>query len=134
MRGERNGDGSRAGADVRDAERVFVVEAGGPQEHGFHEVLGFGARDEDGGCDPEVETVELLVAEDVLQRLVRGAAGDEVFEGGLLGGGEFGFRVRGKVDAVALEDVGEQEFRVAFVDVCGGLGGGFVERHVCWQG
>ena len=67
MVSERDGDGSGAGADVEDIERRFVVEFA---EDGFDEVLGLGARDEDGGRDVEGEAVELLLAGDVLDGLV----------------------------------------------------------------
>ena len=71
--GEGDGDGSRAGAYVGDAERVVVGET---VEDGFDEVLGLGAGDEDGGGDVEGEAVELLLAGDVLDGFVGEAAVD----------------------------------------------------------
>jgi hypothetical protein len=53
-------------------------------EDGFDEMLGLGARDEDGGGDVESEAVELLFAGDVLKVLVGEAAVDCGFVGGLL--------------------------------------------------
>ncbi len=57
-------------------------------EDGFYEMLGFGARDEDGGGDFEGEAVELLLAGDVLDGFVFQAAGDVGFVKGFVGGGE----------------------------------------------
>ena len=45
-------------------------------ERDFDEGLGLGPRDEDGGCDEEVEAVELAVAGDVGGGLVGQAAGE----------------------------------------------------------
>ena len=84
MVGERDGDGSRAGANVENPEARGGVEFG---EDGFDEVFGFGAGDEDGGGDVEGEAVEFLLAGDVLDGLVGEAAGDEGFVGGALARG-----------------------------------------------
>ena len=46
MVGEGDGDGSGTGADVEDVKRCGGIEL---LEDGFDEVLGLGARDEDGG-------------------------------------------------------------------------------------
>ena len=83
MGGEGDCDGSGAGADVGDLQRLVC---GQEFQDGFDEVLGFGARDEDGGGDFQCETVELLLAGDVLDGFVAQAAGDVVFvEGALVG-------------------------------------------------
>ena len=74
--GQGDCDGSGAGAYVGDAYGLVVREA---LEDGFDEVLGLGARDEDGGSDLKSETVELLLAGDVLDGFVLEAAGDEGF-------------------------------------------------------
>ena len=84
--GEGDGDGSGAGADVDDLQRLVC---GQEFQDGFDEVLGLGARDEDGRGDVEGEAVELLLAGDVLDGFVVQAAGDVVFVAALLAGGEF---------------------------------------------
>jgi hypothetical protein len=57
-------------------------------EDGFDEMLGLGARDEDGRGDKEIKAVELLVAGDVLDGLVAEAAREDLPLEGLLLGGE----------------------------------------------
>ena len=113
--GERDGDGSGAGADVDDAE-MGVGLGVGPVEDGLDEVFGFGAGDEDVGRDAEVEAEEFLRAGDVLERLLRGAAGDEGAEGFEICGGEIVFGVGEEPGAVAMEGVGEEGLGVATSD------------------
>ena len=107
--------------------------AGGPEECGFDEVLGFRAGDEDGGGDAEVEGVELLVAGEVLEGLAGGAAGDEGVEGGELLARDFGFGVGEDVGTVASDGVGEEGFGVAASvgpgDAGDGCGEGGAEGH-----
>ena len=131
--GDGDGDCAGACADVGDMECAFVVKACGPEEDGFDEVFGFGAGDEDRGCDAEGEAVELLLAGDVLERLVRGAAGDKgvvLREGD---GVEIGFGMGEEPGAVAVERVGEEGFCIAAGigrgQVGGGFGDGFAEGH-----
>src|ERR1035441_3571731 len=85
MVGERNGDGSGAGADVEDLEVRGGVELG---EDGFDEKFGFGAGNENCWRDVERERIELLLAGDVLDGLAGEAAKDEVLVEGLLVEGE----------------------------------------------
>jgi hypothetical protein len=73
MMGERDGDGSGAGAYVEDIEWGLVVQF---CEDGFDEVLGFGPGDENGGGDVQCEAVELLLAGDVLDGFAGEAALD----------------------------------------------------------
>ena len=51
MGGEGDRDGAGAGADVGDLQRLVC---GQEFQDGFDEMLGLGARDEDGGGDVEV--------------------------------------------------------------------------------
>jgi len=110
---------------------------GSPGEDGFDEVFGFGAGDEDVWGDAEGEAVELLLAGEVLEGFVGGAAGDELLEGCELGWGEFGFGVGEEVGAGLVEDVGEEEFGVAAGvrrgQGGGGCGEGFAEGHVRYR-
>ena len=80
MGGERDNDSSGACSYIGDLERLFGLELSCPEQDCFHEVLGFGARDEDGRCDAEVQAVELLLAGDVLQRFSSGATIDHALE------------------------------------------------------
>jgi hypothetical protein len=106
------------------------VRAGGdPEEDGFDELLGFGARDEGVAGDAEREAVELLGAGEVLERFFGEAAGDESAVGGEDGGGEFGVGVGDEPGAVAEEDVGEEGLGFATSDAGGGFGDGFAESH-----
>ena len=82
-------------------------------ERGFDKVFGFRARNEYGGRDAEGEAVELLLAGDVLDGLVAGAACEEGLVAGEVGGGNFGFGMGEEPGAVALEGVEGQEFGVA---------------------
>ncbi len=79
---EGDRDGSGAGADIGDLQRLVC---GQEFEDGFDEVFGFGARDEDGGRDFQGEAVELLLAGDVLDGFVAQTAGDVFFVEGVLG-------------------------------------------------
>ena len=108
--GERDGDGSGAGADVKDIERCGAIEF---FEDGFDEVLGLGAGDENGWSDAEGEAVEFLLAGDVLDWLVFEAASDEGVVGGLLGGREGAVGIGEEGGAGDVERVQEQEERVA---------------------
>jgi hypothetical protein len=125
--GQRNGSG--AGADVEDLERLVVRDA---VQDGFDEVLGLGSRDEGRGGDFEVEAEELLLAGDVLERLVAEAAVEERLVGGALLGREGTVGMSEEGGAVDLEEMEEQEFGVARgllaeVRTCGEQGGGVGE-------
>jgi len=76
-------------------------------------VLGFGARDEDGRRDLEGETIELLLAGDVLDGFVGEAAEDEVVVAGLLVRGEEARGVGVEFGAGDCEGVQQQQERVA---------------------
>jgi hypothetical protein len=110
MVGERNGDGSRTGADVENSERRFVVEFA---EDCFDEVFRLGAGDEDGGGDVEGEAVELLLTGDVLDGLVGEAAEDEAVVLRLLVRREAAGWVGVEFGARDAERVQEEQQRVA---------------------
>src|SRR5207302_9073129 len=80
----------------------------------FDEMLGLGARDENRGGDFQAETVELLLAYDVLHGLVAETAGDAGVVGGTLGLTELVVGVSDEGDAWDLQGVKQQEFRVAY--------------------
>src|SRR5258708_21953096 len=101
-------------------------------------MLGFGARDEDGGADFQCEAVELLLAGDVLDGLVVQAAGDAVFVRGALAGAEFAVGVSDEGDARDLQGMEEEQFSVACGggpevlvagELCGGDGKSLAESH-----
>jgi len=71
LEGQRDGEDAGAGAYVEDFE-VFLVRE--ELQNRLDEVFGFRARDEDGWGDVEVETVELLLAGDVLDGFAGSAA------------------------------------------------------------
>jgi hypothetical protein len=121
--GDGDGDCAGAGAYVGDAE-MWVRLLTRPVEDGFDEVFSFGARDEDVARHAEGEAEELLRAGEVLQRMLRGAAGGEVAEGIEVRRGEIVVGVSEEPGAVAVEDVGEQGLGVA----AGDGGRGFKER------
>jgi hypothetical protein len=98
-------------------------------QDGFDEELGFGAGDEGVAGDAEREAVELLRADEVLQGLLGGAAGDEGAEGRENRGGELVVGVRDEPGAVAEEDVREQRVGFAARDLGGGFGEGVAEGH-----
>ena len=138
MGGERDGDGSGAGADVGDAEGLVCVDLGHLGKDGLDEVLGLGAGDEDGWRDVEGEAVELLLAGDVLDGFVVEAAGDGCFVARGLFGGEGAFRVGEERRFCDVEGVEEEELGVAVgvgleVLAAGerlrGSGEGLAERH-----
>ena len=113
--GERDGDRAGAGADVGDV-KMRVGLGAGEVEDGFDEMLGFGAWDEDFGGDAEGEAEELLRAGEVLERMLRGAAGDERAEGVEVRRGQVVVGVGEEPGTVAMQDVGEQGLGVAAGD------------------
>ena len=131
MRGDGDGDGAGAGADVEYAGVAESGAGGDPVEDGFDEELGFGAGDEGVAGDTEVETVELLVAGEVLDGLFGGAARDEGAVGLEERGGELGFGVGEEPGAVAEEEMGEEGLGLAAIDGGGGFGEGVAESHGC---
>jgi len=98
-------------------------------KNSLNEELGFGAGDESVRGDAEGEPVELLLAGEMLERRVRGAAGGECAELGEAFGGERVVDVGEDEGAVAAEDVREENFGVAKGDELGGFGDGRAERH-----
>ena len=137
--GERDGNGSGAGADVEDLQRRGGINF---REHCFDEMLRFGTRDEDCGRDVECEAVELLLAGDVLDGLVGEAAEDEALVMRLLVGREDAGWVGVELCAGDSECVQEQQQRVAGgavaqvwgrVELGGGAGEGFAEGVVGCQ-
>jgi hypothetical protein len=107
-------------------------------EDSFHEVFGLGAGDEDGGSDIEKETVELLLAGDVLHGFMLRPAGDLRSIDGVLFGDEFAVWISKEGGSGNLECVEEQEFGVAgggraqvlvVSELCSRGGEGFSESH-----
>lgn len=141
MRGKGDGDGAGAGTDIqnsqcesgdarcemRDVEwvRFFCY----PVEDGFDEEFGFGAGDEGVGRDAEGEAEEFLLAGEVLQWFVSGAAGSEGAELREVLGGERIIDVREDEGAVSAEDVREQGFGVTRGNAGSGFGDGGAEGH-----
>jgi len=100
--GQRDGENAGAGAYVEDLE-VFLMREN--LQNRFDEVLGFRARDEDGWGDVEVEAVELLLADDVLDGFVGGAAVNTLpVEEGIFFS-QLAVRVRKKLSAAHTEVV-----------------------------
>lgn len=137
MGGKGQRDGSGAGADVGDAEGL-VGERPEVGEDGFDEMLGLGARNEDGGRDEEIEAVELLVAGNVLDGFVAEAASEALPVEGLLLRGELAGGVREERGAGDLERVEEKKLGVVAglgaevrvgVELVRGKGEGFAESH-----
>ena len=133
---ERDGDGAGAGADVEDAEgsvtkkqipplrlrfrrrscgmtTQIVLRSRQFGEDGFDEVLRLGTRDEDGGSDAEGESVELLLAGDVLDWFVGQAACDGGFVRGLLFCRNLALRIGIELRARDAERVQQQRERIA---------------------
>jgi hypothetical protein len=110
VNGESDRDGSGAGADVGDLQRLVCRQE---LQDGFDEVLGLRARDEDGRGDVESEAIELLLACDVLDGLVAESAGDAAFVEGLLVRGELVVGVSDESSSGDLESVEEKKFSVA---------------------
>jgi len=108
--GERNGDGSRAGADVGDADRRVVRES---MEGGLDEVLGFGARNQHIWRDAESEAVEFLLFKNVLDGLVPGAAVKPLLVDRTLRGVKFRVGIGEKKCAIMASGVTQQKFGVA---------------------
>ena len=140
MGGERDGDGSGAGADVGQTEAPVVrkVDLLDVMQDGFDEQFGFGARDERGGGDAERQAEELLHAGDVLDGLVGEAAGDCFVEGSVFDGSERARRVGIEGSAGERERVEEKELGVAaggggevgvLVQALDGLDEGFAQSH-----
>lgn len=81
-------------------------------QHGFYHVLGFGARDEDGGGDDEVHTPEFLMAGNVLRGDTTGA----LVQSGLVAGGfvgrEFALGMCVEIGTIAAEGKHEKQFGV----------------------
>jgi hypothetical protein len=128
--GERDGDGAGAGADVGDVE-VRIGLGASPVEDGFDKMLGLGPRDEHVRGDAKFEAEELLGAGEVLEWLLRSAAGGKRAEGVEVGRREFVVEVGEEPGAVAVEDVGEQGLGVAARDGGGGFEEGVAECHLC---
>ena len=141
MFGESHGDGAGAGANVQNPKRrngdarceirdakslrffCYVVK------HGLDEELGFGAGDESVGSDAEGEAIKFLLAGEVLERFVGGAASGECAELGEVIGRERVVDVGEDEGAIAAEDVGEKGFGVTDGDVSGGFGEGGAQGH-----
>ncbi len=137
--GERERDGSGAGAYVDDADGgvlVEVVEVGKAGEDGFDEQLGFRARDKDGRGDAQGEREELLRAEDVLDGFEAETAIEEALVGGLLLAAEGALGVGDEVGAGEGEGMAEEQDGVGEGcglevgmrgELVGGAGEGFAE-------
>ena len=107
--GERQRNTAGAGADVDDS---WLRDVQANLEHGFDQVLGFRARDQDSRADDEVQSPEFLVAGDVL----RGNAASALLEGfvvaSLFVGRKFALGMGVEIGAIAAEDEHQQDFGV----------------------
>src|ERR1035437_1550767 len=110
MVGERDGDGSRAGADVEDIQRLRWIEF---KEDGLDEVFRFGSWDQNGGRDAEGKAVELLFAGDVLDRLVGDSPKYKAVVAGLLVESECAVGIGVQRGARDSQRVQKQQKRVA---------------------
>ena len=137
--GQADGDSPRAGANVNQAESFasqrFFLQVGavrglrkslwmkltGQHQGLLHQVLGLGARNQHGRSDAEVHPPELLMSDDVLQGLARGAAGDERLVLLLLVRRQLALGMRVEMGAVAVRDMKEQHLgaEARGVYVCG---------------
>jgi len=117
---KRYGDTAGAGADVGDlqafaGERLFAAGAafadGEAVEGDFDDVLGFGAGDQDVGCNFELEAPEFLLAGEVLCWLAGGVASEKREEALGVRIGDLLFGMRVEPGAVAAEDMEQQKFR-----------------------
>ena len=136
---QADGDGPGAGANVNQpqsfASQRFFLQVGavrglrkslwmkltGQHQGLLHQVLGLGARNQHGRSDAEVHPPELLMSDDVLQGLARGAAGDERLVLLLLVRRQLALGMRVEMGAVAVRDMKEQHLgaEARGVYVCG---------------
>lgn len=129
--GDRDGDGSRAGAYVGDAQRLVVRDA---LQQRFDEVLGFRARDEDVGAEAEREAIEFLFAGDVLDGLVPHAPREPLVVKGVLFGCQLRVRIREQKGAILTYGAEQEEFGVTLpggevCEACGSVGEGGGQGH-----
>lgn len=128
MCAESDGNRASAGADIEDFYRCGLVGDG--IEDGFDEELGFGARDERVWRDAQGEAEEFLLAGEVLERFMSGAASGEGAELGEVLYGERVVAVSEKPRAIAAEDVREEDFRIATGDGLRGFVDGVAKSHI----
>jgi hypothetical protein len=118
---QRDGNGAGAGAYVDDPAPGWQTI-----QDGLDKKFRFGSGDQDGGRDTEIAAVELLASGDVLGWL----AGDALVQVAAvvdpLDFAEFLLGVRVEVLALAVEGVGEEDFRVQ-----PGLGDGGGGKEIC---
>ena len=117
--GERDGDTSRACADVGDYETVaggFLRAAGAELaeseaiERDFDEVFGFRARNQDVRGDFKFEAPEFLFAGEMLRRFATGAASDQRQKCVDVGGIHRFFGMGVEPGAIALKNVEQKQF------------------------
>ena len=107
---KRNGDCARAGAHVDDARIGLTAEA---LQHCFHQVFGFGPRDQNIGRDLEQQAKELLNAGDVLDRLCRQAALEQAVKLICFRRGEKALGMGKQCCLIPSQHVGQKHFGVA---------------------
>ena len=109
----RECDRTAAAAEV-DRDRLGLGRGPKGVDGQLHDLLGLGARHEDAGSHRELERSERGPPGEVLQRLARRAAGDELVEGGEVGLVERPADHDPRLHAAAgeAEHVAEQQLRV----------------------
>ena len=108
----READGPRARADVSKAQRLLARHRPQAVDGGLHEDLGVGARHESVSSDLESQPHELLLAEDLRDGHAQDALFDHLAVSGELPGLQRLVEVHVEIDALLLEHVREQHFRV----------------------
>ena len=82
---ERERDGSRARAHINNVQRALADRVSlpvRPRNDSFGQDFRLWTWDQNVWCDVQSQAIELLRPGEVLQGLMRGAAGDEFVEGG----------------------------------------------------
>ena len=108
----REANRARARADVSKAQRLLASHRPQSVNGGLHEDLGVGARHEGVGGDLEGQPHEFLLAEDLRNGHAQDALFDHLSVSGELTGLQRLVEVHIEIDALLLEHVREQHFRV----------------------
>ena len=107
---KRNRNRTRAGAHVDDARVGFIAN---PLQHCFHQMLGFGTRDEDIWRDLEEQAKKLLLAGDVLDRFGSLASGEQALVLGQFSRGEEALRMSKQGRLVPSQQVRQKHLGIA---------------------